>query len=336
MTQIYERLGGELMEAKKVAVADSVTNKEKSNISHIENLDTHTDTTQAEFNAYQPGEYKVIRRNGKVTSFDPTKIVVALTKAFLNVEGGTAATSTRIHEKVNVLTHQIVRGVTRRMNGGGTVHIEDIQDYVELALMRAGEQKVAREYVIYREDRARERAEKNQLKQEYTPSDKDVINVTRIDGNVTPLDMNRLLSIINEACGSLDFVEGHLIIDDAYRNLFDGVNEKDVNHALVMSARTLIEKEPNYSYVAARLLLDNLRQEALSFIHDQPTGATQTEMTEVYPIYFGKYIQRTADLGLVDKELVKYDLGRLGMALKPERDQQFTYLGLQTLFYPYR
>ena len=332
MTQIYERLGGELMEAKKVAVADSVTNKEKSNISHIENLDTHTDTTQAEFNAYQPGEYKVIRRNGKVTSFDPTKIVVALTKAFLNVEGGTAATSTRIHEKVNVLTHQIVRGVTRRMNGGGTVHIEDIQDYVELALMRAGEQKVAREYVIYREDRARERAEKNQLKQEYTPSDKDVINVTRIDGNVTPLDMNRLLSIINEACGSLDFVEGHLIIDDAYRNLFDGVNEKDVNHALVMSARTLIEKEPNYSYVAARLLLDNLRQEALSFIHDQPTGATQTEMTEVYPIYFGKYIQRTADLGLVDKELVKYDLGRLGMALKPERDQQFTYLGLQTLY----
>ncbi len=317
------------MQTDKTMVAESVTGNDRTNVTH---LSPRSDTTQAEFSAHQPGEYRVIRRNGKVTGFDSSKITVALTKAFLDVEGGTAAASTRIHEKVNALTNQVVRGVTRSMPSGGTVHIEDIQDYVELALMRAGEQKIARAYVIYREDRARERAEKSQLKQKDVPADKNLIKVTRADGSVSPLDMGRLISIVNEACSGLDLVEGHLIIDDAYRNLFDGIKETDVNHALVMSARTLIEKEPNYSYVAARILLDNLRREALSYIAGNPTGATQAEMADRYPLYFGKYIQRAAEHGLVDHELRKYDLKRLGSALKPERDQLFTYLGLQTLY----
>ena len=320
------------MEADKTMVAESVTANDKTTIAQMSERTLRADTTQAEINAHQPGEYRVIRRNGKVTGFDSGKIAVALTKAFLRVEGGTAAASTRIHEKVNTLTDQVVRGVTRSMPGGGTVHIEDIQDYVELVLMRAGEQKIARAYVIYREDRARERAEKNQVKQKDIAADQNLIKVTRADGSITPLDMNRLIAIVNEACTGLEYVEGHLIIDDAYRNLFDGVKETDVNHALVMSARTLIEKEPNYSYVAARILLDNLRREALSHISGTASGATQAEMTDHYPLYFGKYIQRAAEHGLVDHELCKYDLKRLGNALKPERDQLFTYLGLQTLY----
>jgi ribonucleoside-diphosphate reductase alpha chain len=320
------------MDADKTMVAESVTSNDKTTIAQMSERALRADTTQAEINAHQPGEYRVIRRNGKVTGFDSGKIAVALTKAFLSVEGGTAAASTRIHEKVNALTEQVVRGVTRSMPGGGTVHIEDIQDYVELALMRAGEQKIARAYVIYREDRARERAEKNLVKQKDIAVDQNLIKVTRADGSVAPLDMNRLIAIVNEACTGLEYVEGHLIIDDAYRNLFDGVKETDVTHALVMSARTLIEKEPNYSHVAARILLDNLRREALSYIAGTASGATQAEMTDRYPLYFGKYIQRAAEHGLVDHELCKYDLKRLGNALKPERDQLFTYLGLQTLY----
>ena len=319
------------MEAEKVVVTETITDKEKSNVAQITEA-INSDTTQTEFNVYQPDEFKVIRRNGKVTVFDPSKVGVALTKAFLSVEGGTAAASNRIHEIVNDLTKQVIHGVTRNMNTGGTVHIEDIQDYVELALMRAGEQKIAHAYVIYREDRARERAEKSKENQQDSTKNKEPINITREDGNIVQLDMNRLIAIINEACGGLEYVEGHLIIDDAYRNLFDGVKESDVNHALVMSARTLIEKEPNYTYVAARLLLDHLRQEALSYIEETLTGATQAEMTERYPLYFDKYINRGAELGLLDHELVKFDLKKLGKALKPERDQQFTYLGLQTLY----
>jgi ribonucleoside-diphosphate reductase alpha chain len=319
------------MEAENAVVTETVSDNEKTNVTQITET-INSDTTQTEFNVFQPGEFKVIRRNGKVTAFDPTKVGVALTKAFLSVEGGTAAASNRIHEIVNALTKQVIHGVTRNMNTGGTVHIEDIQDYVELALMRAGEQKIAHAYVIYREDRARERAEKAKENQQDLTKNKEPINVTREDGSVVQLDMNRLMAIINEACSGLDYVEGHLIIDDAYRNLFDGVKESDVNHALVMSARTLIEKEPNYTYVAARLLLDHLRHEALSYIEETVTGATQTEMNKVYPLYFNKYINRGAELGLIDNELTKYDLKKLGEALKPERDQQFTYLGLQTLY----
>ena len=308
------------MEADKAIIAESVIyNDTTDNSSHAKSVAVG-ELAQTEVTAHQPGQFKVIRRNSKVTVFDACKINVALTKAFLNLEGGTAASSTRIHEKVNELTEQVVRGVTRSMPGGGTIHIEDIQDYVELALMRAGEQKAAHAYVIYREDRARERAEKTRSKPEDTTHTKEVINVTHVDGSLKPLDMQRFISIINEACLDLENVEGHLIIDDAYRNLFDGVKETDVNHALVMSARALVEKEPNYSYVAARLLLDNLRREALSYIEETTTEATQAEVIDRYPPYFSKYINKCAELGLLDHELVKYDLDRLGKALKPERE----------------
>ena len=298
-----------------------------------DNLQKNNDPA-SELNAFLPGEYKVIRRNGKVTGFDASKISVAVTKAFLDVEGGTAAASTRVHEKVEALTGQVVRALTRRMPSGGTVHIEDIQDQVELALMRAAEQKVARAYVIYREERARARIEKEKQQEAKIEQAKasDGINVKTKEGALKKLDMDRLSAVVNEACDGLERVEGRLIIDDALRNLFDGVNETDVNPALVMSARSLIEKEPNYTYVAARLLLDKLRREALSYLNHNDTEATQAQMAEQYPLYFKKYIEAAASLDLLAHELVKYDLTNLGQALKPERDQLFTYLGLQTLY----
>ena len=210
------------------------------------------------------GQYRVIRRNGKVTAFDLSKISVAMTKAFINVEGGTAAASTRIHRTVEALSEQVLGALTRRMPDGGTVHIEDIQDQVELALMRAGEQKIARAYVIYREERSRERkavaAATPATPQELhsTP-----VSVTLGDGSKAPLDVIRLRSVVVEACEGIAEVDSHTILEDTLKNLFDGVDEDDVNHALVMSARTLIEKEPNYTYVAASLRsLSNNKQAA--------------------------------------------------------------------------
>jgi ribonucleoside-diphosphate reductase alpha chain len=318
------------MEVEKAVLAESVIGSDVQ----VDAFKGDVTTSRSATTTHQPGEYKVIRRNNKVTSFDSSKISVALTKAFLDVEGGTAAASTRVHEKVEHLCDQITRALTRRMPGGGTVHIEDIQDQVELALMRAGEQKVARSYVIYREERSRKRAEKDQEEKQLggeTSAD-DAINVSHADGSERPLDMHRVIAIVNEACQGLDYIDSQLIIDEALRNLFDGVNEVDVNPVLVMSARTLIEKEPNYSYAAARLLLDNLRREALSFVEGKTTEASQEEMAERYPDYFRKYIQNGTELELLDHEIAKYDLERLGKALKAERDQQFTYLGLQTLY----
>lgn len=297
--------------------------------------DNSANLYQTDHLSNQLGHYRVIRRNGKVTSFDLSKISVAMTKAFISVEGGTAAASTRIHKTVESLTEQVVNALTRRMPDGGTLHIEDIQDQVELSLMRTGAQKVARSYVIYREERSRERiaAEESQAESDSTQKAHDIeINVKRADGSKAPLNTIRLQSIIDESCENLDEVDSSLITKVTMSNLFDGIDEADVNHALVMSARTLIEKDPDYSYAAAGLLLDKLRQEALSFINDKITQATHKEMKKLYPGYFKAYIQRGADLGLLDHELVKYDLGRLGKALKADRDHQFTYLSLQTLY----
>ena len=326
------------MQSEKSVLAESVIDTTADRIHSGNELAGQNGGQQApgypndELAACQPGEYNVIRRNGKVTTFNASKISVAITKAFLEVEGGTAAASTRVHEKVKELTGQVVRGVTRRLPSGGTVHIEDIQDQVELALMRTGEQKVARAYVIYREERARARTKKDRDAESEQGDSNAGINVKTADGTLKKLDMERVLAVVGEACEGLEQVDGSLIIDDALRNLFDGVNEADVNHALVMSARALIEKEPNYTYVAARLLLDGLRREALSHINQDATEATQAQMAEHYPLYFRKYIEMGASLDLIGHELAKYDLDRLGKALKPERDHLFTYLGLQTLY----
>jgi ribonucleoside-diphosphate reductase alpha chain len=282
-------------------------------------------------NAYS--HFQVIRRNGKTTGFDPAKIKVAMTKAFLEVEGGNAAASSRVHKVVESLTDQICQAVTRRHDHGGAVHIEDIQDQVELVLMRNGEHKVARAYVLYREEHARARAERQSAdKADEDTSLSQTIRVTRKDGTTAQLDVRRLQTIVAEATQGLDEVHGEKVIDDALRGLFDGMSEMDVCPAMVMSARTMIEQEPNYSYVAARLLLDSLRSEALSFVMDADTCAAQSEMQEIYPDYFKQFIKRGISLELLDSQLATYDLDRLSKAIKPERDLQFTYLGIQTLY----
>ncbi len=277
--------------------------------------------------------FQVIRRNGKVTHFDASKISVAVTKAFLAVEGGSAAASGRIHDTVKELTHQVTVALTRRTPAGGTVHIEDIQDQVELALMRSGEHKIARSYVLYREQQNQKRAEEAAQKAaEGGLPPEHLVKITMADGSTRPLDISRLRSLVEEACNGLQEVEAEAILDDTCRNLFDGVKEADVSQALVMSARTLIDQEPNYSQVAARLLLDILRREALGFLGQENNVGTQSEMGARYSDYFKSYIHRAGELELLDTRLGQYDLERLGAAIKPERDLQFAYLGLQTLY----
>lgn len=281
-------------------------------------------------------QYQVIRRNGKVTTFDQSKISVAMTKSFISVEGSTAAASTRIHQIVESLTKQVVSALMRNMLNSGTVHIEDIQDQVELSLMRAGEQKVARAYVIYREERSRVRDQATTSSKKTTgQAQKEThlnIRVTHADGSTMPLDNAYLESIITESCTDLENVDKQLILQAVYNDLFDGIKAADINNILIMSARALIEKEPNYTYVATRFLLNKLRTEALTFIDGVETKITHQEMQGRYLDYFKKYIKRGAELELLDHELEQYDLDRLGKALHVPRDCQFTYLGLQTLY----
>lgn len=273
-----------------------------------------------------PGFLKVIRRDGTLATFDGAKINAAMTKAFLAVEGDSAAGSNRIHETVANLVKKITDTFVRRIAHGGTLHIEDIQDQVELILMRSGEHKVARAYVLYREERRKARVE-----QQVADTTEQKLNVTLSDGRVVPLDIDRLITLVNSACMNLTDVSAEHIINDTQRNLFDKVPAKDISKALIMSARVLIEKEPNYSFVAARLLLDDLRSEALNFLQIKD-GATFEEMNSLYHPYMQAYIKRGVELELISPKLQEYDLAQLAAAIKQERDLQFNYLGLQTLY----
>jgi ribonucleoside-diphosphate reductase alpha chain len=269
-------------------------------------------------------QYKIIRRNGSVAAFEPAKISIAMTKAFIAVNGGQGVASARVREVVARLTDDVVKALIRRQPAGGTFHIEDIQDQVELALMRSGEHDVARAYVLYREDRARKRAKQKETALVETQT--SVLNVLE-NGRKIPLDTDRLLKLIESSCIGLgEAVNPGLILKSTLKDLYDGVPMEEVRKSAILSARALIEKEPGYSYVTARLLLHALRLEVLGeeVIHQ--------EMAERYAEYFPDFIKRGIDAELLDERLAQFDLARLAAALDFNRDLKFGYLGLQTLY----
>ena len=281
-----------------------------------------------DLNITAPGKLRVIKRNGKVVPFEEDKIKVAVTKAFLANESGNAAASERIHRKVEEITAEVQEIFKRRMPSGGTLHIEEIQDQVELQLMRNEEYVVARKYILYREERA---AERTKDAPQQTNIDAPKISVTKKDGSQVPLDIDRLASVVNHACDGLEDVSADAILEESVKNLYDGVSISDMKSALVMLARTKVEQEPNYSYVTARILLDELRSEALSFL-GIAEESSHPEMQDYYPKAFSAYIDKGVELEMLDPILKEFDLKKLGEAIDHDRDYQFTYLGLQTLY----
>ncbi len=266
--------------------------------------------------------YQIIRRNGAVVAFEPNKIAVALMKAFLAVHGTQGAASASIRETVDALTQTVIRGLLRSRPSGGSFHIEDVQDQVELGLMRSGHHEIARAYVLYRERRTQERAQ--QLTQE-SPAAPTLHAIDR--GQRVVLDLNHLKALIESACAGLSAdVQPEPIMAETLRNLYDGVPMDEVYKAAILAARTLIEKDPDYTYATARLLLNTMAREVFE------AEVSPAEMGERYAEYFPQYIKKGIAAELLDEKLAQYDLKRLGLALKAERDLKFDYLGLQTLY----
>ena len=274
---------------------------------------TQTQTEKEEISpnlVMTPGKMRVIKRNGKVVSFEEEKIKVAIMKAFLAVEGGTAAGSSRIHEAVEQMTKDIVDVFERRMPSGGTIHIEEIQDQVELQLMRNEHHKVARTYVLYREARKNERVDEEKP--------------VEVEGNVEEV----INAAVEKACAGLENVDATSLAQEIKGSTYEGISPKDLAESMLMTARTLVEKEPNYSYVTARLLLNNLENEVSSFLGFE----RRADRAAMYKEALVKTIDKGIEVGFLSEELKTFDLERLGSAIKEERDFQFTYLGLQTLY----
>ena len=278
--------------------------------------------TPAPLNTTVYGQYQIIRRNGAVVPFEPNKIAVAMMKAFLAVHGTQGAASASVRETVDGLTQAVIRALMRSRPGGGTFHIEDVQDQVELGLMRGGHHEIARAYVLYREKRTQERATARSHQMPAVPA----LHV--IDrGQKVALDVQRLQALIEASCAGLGAeVKPDPIMSETMRNLYDGVPIDEVYKASILAARTLIEKDPDYTYATARLLLHTICREVLG------GEVAHEEMSTRYAEYFPQFIKKGVANELLDEKLLDFDLARLGAALKPERDMQFDYLGLQTLF----
>lgn len=266
--------------------------------------------------------YQIIRRNGAVVPFEPNKIAIAMMKAFLAVHGTQGAASASVRETVDGLTQQVIRALVRSRPGGGTFHIEDVQDQVELGLMRGGHHDIARAYVLYRDRRAQERARQG------TPAVVEAPLLHVVDGGQRiPLDLGQLKALIENACSGLSAdVKPDPIVAETMRNLYDGVPIDEVYKAAILAARTLIEKDPDYTYATARLLLHTIRKEVLG------QDITPSAAAEAYADNFPLFIKKGVDAELLNPDLLQYDLKRLGGALKADRDLKFDYLGLQTLY----
>lgn len=267
--------------------------------------------------------YQIIRRNGAVVPFEPNKIAIAMMKAFLAVHGTQGAASASVRETVDALTQGVVRAMLRSRPGGGTFHIEDVQDQVELGLMRGGHHEVARAYVLYRERRAQERSKQGEQEAPIAVSTLHVLD----RGERVALDLNELKGLIESACAGLgESITAGPIVAETMRNLYDGVPLDEVYKASILAARTLIEKDPDYTFATARLLLHTIFKEVVG--REVPAA----ERAQAYADSFPLFIKKGVDNELLDEKLLQYDLARLGAALKPERDLQFDYLGLQTLY----
>jgi ribonucleotide reductase alpha subunit len=256
----------------------------------------------------------VIRRNKSVTDFDSNKITTAITKAMIAVNGEESINnSNRQRELIHTLTDTVVTSLLGNKIGNITLHIEDIQDQVELALMRAGEHQVARAYVLYREQHKKQRTSDQPTTAILLDTDK-------------PLDIQFLQKVIASACNNLEGTDPELILKETLKNLYNGVSLDQAYDSALLACRTLIEKDPAYSYVTARLLLHTLHKEVLG---------KEVDLTEIeinYRNYFPIFIRNAIQYELLDGRLGNFDLEYLASKLVSERDLQFDYLGLQTLY----
>ncbi|MCS7090486.1 MAG: ribonucleoside-diphosphate reductase subunit alpha [Verrucomicrobiota bacterium] len=252
----------------------------------------------------------VIKRDGRRVAFDARRIHYALERAFRATLAwpSDAPLPSELLCELEALTEAVVRWC----HGRTEVAVEEIQDEVERALMRSGRHAVARRYILYREARAEARR-REQL-------------VYRCpDGTEKPFPHEEVQKRIEAACEGLSDVDPHRVYHEFLRTVYSGISEAELDRALLLATRSFIEQEPNYTYVAARLLLDTLYREVWG------RAIPVSEQGRICRSGFRHYVEQGMRLHLLDARMKRFDLERLAASLQPERDRLFTLLGLQTL-----
>ncbi len=267
----------------------------------------------------EPGTVRLIRRNNQVVPWSPTKVEIAVRKAFLALRKDSAPAAV------------IAQAVTDRVRAAGQAffHIEEIQDIVQEELMKAGHFKVAEHYILYRADRAAMRAQ-TAVESEREPAQDSMIVVKKTSGESVFWDGADLRARIRFAMIDLDLpISEDEVETELRRSLFDDITEADLKSTVILNARTLIEKDSEYTKFAGRILLSYIYEEVLDWdiLRDGIGG-----LKEAHQRYFTQYLRRGIEIQRLDPRLLDYDLDKLAASLDPSADLGFDYLGIQTLY----
>ncbi len=275
----------------------------------------------------QGREFTVRKRDGRSESFNEERIRLAVESAFkadrdipsdypLSPEDQTASVS---------VTAAVVQRLFSRAIRGEELQIERIQDAVEEALMVQGHVQVARRYIIYREDRRKARALRGD--RDVTGQVQEELHITLRDGSKEVLEPQRIRRTLIRACrGFEDRCEAREMADETMRNLYDGVRIDEIEKAMIFAAKSRIELDPAYGYVTARLLLEVIYRETL------PGFEHYHDITVAHASRFKGYLEEGIAADRLTPRLLEFDLEKIAAALKPERDLQFNYMGLQTIY----
>ncbi len=274
----------------------------------------------------------VRKRDGHLEPFNDARIGLALESAF-KAELGLAKNAplpADVATSIAFMASAVAQKALDLAADGRELEVELIQDLVENELMRSGQHAIARSYILYREERKKARILRGQA--EAASLNVPALSVTLPDGTVEPLDVQQVRRKLIRACAGLaDRTDWRELAEETLQNLYDGVTCDEVDKAMIFTAKARIEREPAYSYVAARLLLNIIYREVLPFGESDDNQNAATLNTR-HAEHFADYLKLGVELGRLDSSLLTFDLSRISAALRPERDNQFTYMGLQTVY----
>ena len=267
---------------------------------------------------------RVIRRNTHVVPWNSDKIEVAVRKAFLSLQMDSTP-AVKVADKVS----EVVTST-----GQSFIHIEEVQDMVQEALMELGHYKVAETYILYRAERALMRQVEREEEEDVTGEDADtqtsMVVVTREDGSTFLWDGADLVARVRFALIDLDLcLSEEEIIQELRRSMFDEITEDDLRMTIILNAKALIEKDADFACFSGRILCSYIYEEVLGWdVLKDGIGA----LKEFHQRYLPTYIEKGIALGRLSPELRKYDLKKLSKILDPSADLYFDYLGIQTLY----
>ena len=271
----------------------------------------------------------VRKRDGRAVPFDEARVSLAIEGAFRDVLelGRDAVLPDSVRLDVDCLTQSVVQKTVTAARSGRDLEIELIQDLVETELMFAGKHAVARGYILFREERRKARL-LNGTKDGAPASTEPQIAVTLADGTQQPLDVQEIRRELIRACAGYESIcDWRELAEETLRNVYDGLQLHEVEKAMLFAAKARVERDPTYSYVSARLLLNSIYREVFTTTNIDPTNVAQAHRDR-----FAQHIEYGVEVSRLDSSLLNFDLPRLAAAMKPERDRQFQYMGIQTVY----